>query len=160
MAKVIHISWARYGKMADMMVKKIKGKRYKFDLVIGIARGGIPLAMVISDRLGVRIDLINVKSYYKSSYGTRGKRTKPRIISTISSSLEGKRVLLVDDLIEEGDTMRLLRGYIEGMHPSTIKTAVFFRKPWSRFEPDFYIRTVDRWVVFPWEMGEFRRSGR
>ncbi len=153
MPKFMRMSWTSYGKMSSSLAQKIKKSAAKFDLIIGIARGGIPLAMVIGDKIGVRIDIINVKSYT----GVR-QRSKPQILSTINSSIKGKRILLVDDLIEEGDTMRMIVGLLRKMGAAKITTAVMLTKPWSKFKPDFKVRQVDRWVIFPWEAGEFERN--
>ncbi len=141
--------------MASSLAASIRKKGERFDLVIGIARGGIPLAMVISDELGARLDIITVKSYT----GIR-KRSTPHIMSTINTTVKGRKILIVDDLIAEGATMGLAYGYFEKMGAKSIKTAALFKKPWSKFEPDFYAKTVDRWVVFPWERGEFKRISK
>lgn len=153
MPKFMRMSWTSYGKISSSLAQKIKKSGVKFDLIIGIARGGIPLAMVIGDKIGVRIDIINVKSYT----GVR-QRLKPQILSTINSSINGKRILLVDDLIEEGDTMHLIVGLLKKMGAGKVTTAVMLTKPWSKFKPDFKVRQVDRWVIFPWEVGEFERN--
>ncbi len=147
-----HLGWARYGTMANSLASMVKAKGTKFDIVIGIARGGIPLAMVIADAIEVRMDIINVKSYT----GIR-QRGKPMILSTLTSGIKGKRVLLVDDLIEEGETMHTVLGFLSKEKPLEIRTAVLFKKPWSKFEPDFYLKVVDKWIVFPWDRFETRR---
>ena len=147
-----YIDWAEYGKLASSLSRKIKRSGHRFDLVIGIARGGVPLAMVISDMLGVKIDIINVKSYVGI-----GKRGRPRILSTLVNGVRGNRILLVDDLVDQGETMKMLTRYVNGMKPSDLRTAALLKKPWSTFNPDYCLRTVDSWVVFPWERGEARR---
>ncbi len=154
MADLWYIDWAEYGRMASAFSRKISAKRKRFDLVIGIARGGVPLAMVIADKLGVKVDIINVKSY--TGIG-KEERTKPRILSTLTDGIKGGRILLVDDLVEHGDTMKLVSAYIRKRKPKELRTAVLFKKPWSKFEPDYFLRKVDRWVVFPWDKGETRR---
>jgi hypoxanthine phosphoribosyltransferase len=136
-------------KLADNIA--MGGK--KFDLVIGIARGGIPVAMVVADRLGTRIDFLNVKSYTDV-----GERVKPQILTTITEDIFGKRVLLVDDLVDGGDTMATVTRYLHSEGPKALKTAVLFTKPWSTFQPDYSLQIVDNWIVFPYERGEVRRS--
>lgn len=150
--RLLYLDWADYGRMAYALTGKIRKSNKKFDLVIGIARGGVPLAMVISDQLGVKIDIINVKSYT----GIR-QRGKPKVLSTLTDGVKGRRILLVDDLIEDGNTMKMMTGYVKAMKPKSLMTAALFVKPWSRFEPDYWHKTVDRWIVFPWERGEVRR---
>jgi uncharacterized protein len=150
----MHVSWQSYGKSSALLAKRIMSSGRKYDLVIGIARGGIAISLAVADILGVRMDIINIKSY--NGMG-RGRRTKPRILSTIIGGIRGKRILLIDDLIEEGHTMHMLVNYIKKRGASRIDTAVLYIKPWSKFKPDFYVKKVDKWVVFPWEVGEMRR---
>jgi hypoxanthine phosphoribosyltransferase len=152
MTKFRYISWADYGKLSASLVEHLQSPALRFDLVIGVARGGIPLAMVVSDQLDVKIDIINVKSYEGIA-----ERERPRIISTLTESVKGKRILLIDDLVDEGATMGTVVKYLRKEKPRELKTAVLFKKPWSKFEPDFYLETLDEWIVFPWERGEVGR---
>ncbi len=153
MPKLRYLSWAQYGELVTRLADIVISSGEKFDLVVGIARGGIPVAMVVSDRLGCKIDFLNVKSYTDV-----GERTKPKILTTIIEDISGKKVLVVDDLVDGGETMETVTGYLGSEKPRAIKTAVLFTKPWSAFVPDFSLQTVDTWVVFPYERGEVRRS--
>ena len=148
-----YISWSEYGNLAEALAEKVRAKGKKYDLVVGIARGGIPVAMVVSDHLNVKIDFVNVKSY-----NDIGKRTPPRILSTLTDGVEGKDVLLVDDLVDQGDTMTFMKRYLSDQKPKSMETAVMFKKPWSREEPDYYLEIVSEWIVFPFELGEIGRQ--
>jgi hypoxanthine phosphoribosyltransferase len=150
-----YIDWAAYGNLVSALAEKIRGSGTEYDLVVGIARGGIPVAMVISDELGVGIDIINVKSYTGIA-----KRKAPRIVSTLTEEVKGKKVLVVDDLVDEGDTMKTVLTFLRKMRPAQLSTAVIFRKPWSKLEPRFHLETVDEWIVFPWEIKETLRKLR
>lgn len=147
-----YIGWSEYGNLAEALAEKVRATGKKFDLVVGIARGGIPVAMVVSDHLDVKIDFINVKSYTDIA-----KRATPKILSTLTEAIDGKRVLLVDDLVDQGDTMAFLKRYLAEQGPSTLETAVLFKKPWSKTEPDYYLESVSEWIVFPFELGEVNR---
>ena len=148
-----YISWSEYGNLAEALAEKVRAAGRHYDLVVGIARGGIPVAMVVSDHLDVKIDFVNVKSY-----NDIGKRTAPRILSTLVEGVEGKDVLLVDDLVDQGDTLAFLKRFLGDQKPKTLQTAVMFRKPWSKTEPDFFLETVSEWIVFPFELGEVGRQ--
>ncbi|MDG6942377.1 MAG: phosphoribosyltransferase [Nitrososphaerota archaeon] len=148
-----YISWSEYGNLAEALAEKVRANGRHYDLVVGIARGGIPVAMVVSDRLNVKIDFVNVKSY-----NDIGKRAPPKILSTLTEGIVGKDVLLVDDLVDEGDTMAFMRKYLAEQNPKSLETAVMFRKPWSREEPDYFLEIVSEWVVFPFELGEVGRQ--
>lgn len=152
MVEFRYIDWTDYGKLVADLTERIRSRGRTFDLVVGIARGGIPVALVIADQLGVQIDFINVKSYTGVA-----ARQKPRIISTLTEDVKGKRVLVVDDLIDEGDTMSTVLAYLEPRKPKSLNTAVLFKKPWSKHEPDYFLEVLDEWVVFPWEHAEVKR---
>ena len=148
-----YISWSEYGNLAEALAEKVRANGKKYDLVVGIARGGIPVAMVVSDHLNVKIDFVNVKSY-----NDIGKRTAPRILTTLTEGVAGKDVLLVDDLVDQGDTMTFMMRYLNDQKPKSLETAVMFKKPWSKSEPDYYLETVSEWIVFPFELGEVGRQ--
>jgi hypoxanthine phosphoribosyltransferase len=147
-----YVSWPEYGNLAEALAEKVRSTGKMFDLVIGIARGGMPVAMVVSDRLGVRIDFINVKSYVGI-----GQRGIPKILSTLTEEISGKRVLIVDDLVDQGDTIQVVKGYLSAQAPELLEVAVLFKKPWTKIEPDHYLEVVDRWIVFPFELNEVNR---
>ena len=153
MPRLHYVTWAEYGDLVTKLAEDIASTGKKFDLVVGIARGGIPVAMVVADRLDTRVDFLNVKSYTDV-----GERVKPRILTTITEDIFGKRVLLVDDLVDGGATMETVTRYLDSEGPKSLTTAVLFTKPWSTFSPDYSLRVVDTWVVFPYERGEVRRS--
>jgi len=147
-----YVNWPEYGNLAEALAEKVRSTGRMFDLVIGIARGGMPVAMVVSDRLDVRIDFINVKSYVGI-----GERGIPRILSTLTEEVSGKRVLVVDDLVDQGDTIQVVKEYLTEQAPKLLEVAVLFKKPWTKIEPDYYLEVVDRWVVFPFELSEVNR---
>jgi hypoxanthine phosphoribosyltransferase len=153
MPNLRYIGWSEYGNLAEALAEKVRATGKKYDLVVGIVRGGIPVAMVVSDHLNVKIDFVNVKSYHEI-----GKRTAPRILSTLTEGVEGKDVLLVDDLVDQGDTITFLKAYLNGQKPKSLETAVMFKKPWSKVEPDYCLETVSEWIVFPFELGEVGRQ--
>lgn len=152
MARFRYIDWPEYGRLVDGLADMVASEGEEFDLVIGIARGGLPVAMAVSDRLGVKVDFINVKSYRGL-----GSRTKPRILATITEEIGAKRILLVDDLVDEGDTMRTVLEYLSTKGPAVVKTAVLFKKPWGSVQPNYSLSVVGEWVVFPYERGEVKK---
>ena len=147
-----YLGWAEYGNLTEALAEKVRSSGRVFDLVVGIARGGIPAAMVVSDRLGVRIDTITVKSY--SGIAARGSVS---ILSTLSEDVKEKRVLLVDDLVDQGDTMIGVKRFLGEKGAKIVETAVLFKKPWSKTHPDYFLETTEEWIVFPFELSEVNR---
>jgi uncharacterized protein len=152
MARLWYLSWEDFGKYSRQLSGKVMKSSKKFDLVVAIARGGLPVGLVVADQLDLKIDFVNVKSY-SGIY----KKTKPHLLSTLRGSIKGKSILLVDDLIDNGSTMRFMLGYLRKKGVANVNTAALFKKPWSKLTPDFCIKTVDEWVVFPWNSGETKR---
>ncbi len=148
-----YIGWEEYGSLTNALAEKVRGSGAATDLVLGVARGGIPVAMVLADALGAPVDYITVRSYT----GIR-KRTPPRVLSSPLATVKGRRLLLVDDLVDEGHTMAAAKLRLQRMAPKSIETAVIFKKPWSEFEPDYYLEVTDAWVVFPFEAHEVSRE--
>lgn len=145
------IGWEELGRLAESLAELILRSGKRHDLVVGILRGGCPLALLVADRLGARVDFLNIKSY--SGLGTRGA---PRVLSTLTEDAYGKDVLIVDDLVDEGTTMSFAVDFVRRSHsPRSVETSALFVKPWSKFIPDYYVRVVREWVVFPWELCEF-----
>jgi len=147
-----YIGWAEYGNLTEALAEKVRSSKNSFDLVVGIARGGIPVAMVVADRMGLKVDTMTVKSY--SGIAERGPI---RILSKLIEDINGKRILLVDDLVDQGDTMRGVMRILREKGAKEVKTAVLFKKPWSKTDPDFFLEKTEDWIVFPFELREVNK---
>ena len=155
MVEQLFVSWEELGRLAESLSDKIRRGGRRHDMVIGILRGGCPLALVVADRLGARVDFMNIKSYVDIN-----RRETPRVLSTITEDVADKDVLIVDDLVDEGTTMSFAVDFIRNRYsPRSIETSALFIKPWSKFVPDYYLRAVSEWVIFPWELCEFGAEG-
>jgi orotate phosphoribosyltransferase-like protein len=80
-----HVSWAEYGSIVSALVEQLK-KLPPFDVVAGIARGGLPLAVTISNQLGMPMQVIDITSYV-----VVGKRKVPSLRPSLLD-VDGKRV--------------------------------------------------------------------
>lgn len=78
----------------------------EFDLIVAIANGGIVPAGIINQRLQKEVHLLKINlrdEYQHPKYDT------PRLLSPIDFDFKGKRILLVDDRIKTGSTIKLAR---------------------------------------------------
>lgn len=74
------------------------------------------------------VDFISV-----SSYGSRTETSgEVRLVKDLDQSLKGKHVVLVEDIVDTGLTMRYLLGYLEGRGPLSVKVAALLSKPARR----------------------------
>ena len=144
----VKISWAKYGELLDELIRKIGVNRY--DVVIGIAKGGLPIAVTIANKFDITMQSITIRSY-----SGRNKVQNPRVQPSLSNlDIQGKRVILVDDICDTGDTVIAALDWIKNFDPSEVTVAALFVKLSSKYIPVVYVETSDQWVVFPYEADE------
>ncbi|MDO5841106.1 phosphoribosyltransferase [Methanosarcina mazei] len=135
--------------MSRLLARKIKASGYKPDLIIAIGRGGYVPGRLVSDFL-LFSDLTSIKV----EHYLRGAEMKAeaRIRFPLSVDISGKKVLIVDDVTDTGDTLKLSIGYVQSLNASEIRTAVLQHKTCSSFVPDFYGQKIIRWrwIIYPW----------
>lgn len=143
------ISFGEVYSISRLLARKIKASGYQPDLIIAIGRGGYIPGRLVSDFL-----LFNELTTMKVEHYMRGAEMKEeaRIRFPLSVDIGGKKVLIVDDITDTGDTLKLSVGYVQSLNPSEIKTAVLQHKTCSSFVPDFYGQKVIRWrwIIYPW----------
>lgn len=152
MAKVL-IDYPAYTVLIDRVIDRIRESGLHFDRVIGVSRGGLPLCDAISRSLKLPMAVVAASSY-RGEAGT--EQSELRISASVAclEPLEG-RCLLVDDLVDSGETLKALRTHLQLQFPSiqSLHTAVLWVKPVSVFQPDFAAEHMeeDLWIVQPFE---------
>lgn len=146
------VSWDEAYKLAKTLARKIKNSGYKPDLVIGIARGGLVPARVVCDFLHQK-DLAAIKVEHWGIAATLGKA---RLKYPLHADISGKRILVVDDVADTGDTFSVIMDYIREKNPSEVKTAVLHYKTCSTIIPDYWAQKQDKWmwIIYPWAVYE------
>jgi len=144
-------SWEQIYEMLLNLADKIKKDGFKPDVLVGVCRGGWPPARVLSDLLE-NPQLANVKvEFYAGVAETKGE---PVITQPVSVSVMGKKVLVVDDVTDTGESLRLVKQHLDEMGATEVKVATIYYKPWSKLVPDYYEKKTSKWIVFPWERKE------
>ncbi len=87
------------------------------DIVVGIARGGMVPAMMVAHQLGVPLELLQLN--YRDD-NNKPRRPQPQLLKPTALKLEGKRVLLVDDVSVTGATLRVAKELLEGAIITTL----------------------------------------
>ncbi|AOL17108.1 phosphoribosyltransferase [Sulfolobus sp. A20] len=127
------------------------------DVIVAVLTGGVIPAKLLSDLL----DIKNIRYIEIKFYRNVGKtENKPVIKSVYTDSLEGKNVLVVDDVSDTGETLEAVSNVITMFNPTKIMTATLYLKPWSKRIPDFYYKQIDKWIVFPWDKWDVVRENR
>ena len=146
------MSWDQFYKLAKEAGEKIKASGYTPDIIVGLARGGWCLARVLCDLLGVK-DLVSLKVEHWGITATPDGKAKLKYPFNID--LSGKRVLVVDDITDTGESMRISVEYVKTLNPLEVKTVTLRHIEGSKFKPDYYAEEITwRWVIFPWNFTE------
>jgi len=153
--KFLRLSWRDIEVYADALESRISDDGYDVDVIVGVLRGGVFLAELLSDLMNVReVYVVGCRSY------TGLSASEVKIYHDLQlSDLSGRSVLLVDDIADTGNTLETaVKNIIIPRRPGKLKTAAPLIKPWSRVKPDYYVDSTDAWVIFPWERAETVRS--
>lgn len=118
-------------------------------LAIGILKGGwVFMADLVREiEIPVMCDFIGVSSYGNATVSSE----RVKLISDIRIPVNGKDVLLIDDIIDTGFSIKFVKDYIESKNPAGIKVCVLLDKP-SRRKEDIHVDYTgftipDRFVV-------------
>ncbi len=146
-------SWEDVEELCKAVAEKIKRSGFSPDVVIAIARGGWVPARLLCDYLDIR-ELYSVKTEHWGVVATRDGKAK--LTQPLNADVSGKRVLIVDDVADTGETIKLVKEHVESFSPEEVKIAVVDYKKTSKFIPDFYAAEMEewRWIVYPWSLRE------
>ena len=144
------VTWNQTYKMLLSQAEKIT-RHFNPEILVGLARGGWIPTRIMSDLL----DNPTVASVRIECY-TGQSQNKEQVLLTqpVSAKVTDKQVLLVDEVVETGRSLKLAEEHIRSQGAAEIKTATLFYKPWSALKPDFYEKQTKLWIVFPWEIKE------
>ncbi|PVX25046.1 MAG: phosphoribosyltransferase [Candidatus Bathyarchaeum sp.] len=146
------MDWSLFYKLAKQVAKKINGSGYKPDIIVGLARGGWVLARVLCDFVGVK-DLVSLKVEHWGVTATPDGTAKLK--HPLNVDLTGKKVLVVDDLTDTGESMQVAVEYINSLKPSEVRTATLQHITSAKFKADYIGEEITWvWVVFPWNFTE------
>lgn len=122
------------------------------EVILGVARGGWIPGRLLADFFKISWTS-NIKvEFYKNIGETK---EKPEITQKPNTNLEGKRIVVVDDVADTGKSLQVVSEFLEEQGIHDYKIATLFYKPQSAVVPDYYFKTTSKWVVFPWERFEF-----
>jgi hypoxanthine phosphoribosyltransferase len=117
--------------------------------LVGVLKGGFMFMadLVRSMSPRVTLDFIAVSSYAKSTNSSG----EVRMLKDLDTGLEGRNVIIVEDIVDTGLTLTYLQGILRARAPKSLKTACLLSKP-SRRKVDVTIDYVgftidDRFVV-------------
>jgi len=152
--KGFHISWDQLHRDARALAWRLDGHGPHdggWHAVVAITRGGMAPAMIVARELDIRtVDTISVKSYH-SGGGIPDQQRDAEVLKSPDAEVmgDGEGVLIVDDLVDSGKTLELVRSLYPKAHFATV-----YAKPKGEPQVDTFITGVsqDTWIFFPWDM--------
>lgn len=99
--------------------------------LVSVLKGSLPFMadLMRAIRIPLTIDLMEVSSYGGAVTETSGL---VRILKDLSASIEGKDVVIVEDIIDTGLTLNYLMRYLRGKNPGSLKICALLDKPARR----------------------------
>jgi xanthine phosphoribosyltransferase len=148
-AKIFPVSWDQFHRDSRALAWRLSAAG-PFDAIVCITRGGLVPAAIVARELGIRvIETVCVASYDHTRQADL-KILKDVAASVVARGGEGAGVLIVDDLVDTGQTAKVVRGILPRAHLATV-----YAKPMGRPMVDTFITEVsqDTWIYFPWDTG-------
>lgn len=129
-------------KYLQQETKNLRDKiDYLPETIVAVARGGVIPARLLATQL-------KVQEMYFISLKKIGNTKK--VTSEIKENIKNRKILLVEDSLETGKTLVLVKEYLE-KKGAKVKTACFYFSEQSEIIPDYYLRQVNKIPKFPWE---------
>ena len=147
--KGFHVSWDQLHRDARALAWRLDGQgpnKGAWKAVVAITRGGMAPAMIVARELDIRtVDTIAIKSYDRQS------QSDAKVLKFPDTQLvgDGKGILIIDDLVDSGKTIEVVRKKMPKAHYATV-----YSKPMGRSQVDTFVTEVsqDTWIFFPWDM--------
>lgn len=153
----ILVDWNYAYDLCKDVRDEIKEAEFKPDVIVGVARGGWYLARVLCDFFLIK-DLLSLKMEHwgVTATITGAAELKYGLDNAAQAKLNGKRVLIADDITDTGDSIKLVVDHIKSLSAKEVRTATLQHKTSSSFTPDFYGELMRewKWVVYIWSIHE------
>jgi hypoxanthine phosphoribosyltransferase len=138
------VEWPLFGELSRALALMVS-REFDPELVIGVATAGVVPGAVVAAMLDRPFHSIIVSRRFRAEV----VRDSPAVLSAAPNEVIGRRVLIVDETCNHGETLRLAVAAIVNAGASEVRTAVSFRT--GTYEPDFHALATDARIVLPWD---------
>jgi hypoxanthine phosphoribosyltransferase len=159
--KKIYYTWSDVESQTQEILRQITLSKWQPDYIVGLTRGGLVPANLISQYLEVPMECLKVS--------LRDGVDPEHNLWMAQDAYEGKNILVVDDINDSGATLNWIKSDWEDFHPSkpkpwkkiwgdTVRVATLIDNESSKSKLDISYSAVtinkaeeNSWIVFPWE---------
>ena len=125
-----------------------KCRDYEPDILLAVARGGLTLSHLMAQAMDMR----NLYTLNSIHYEGELKLDTFNIFN-IPDVSHAKRVLVIDDIVDSGETMQEILKILGEKFPNVeFKLATLFYKKTAVLQPDYTVREANEWIDFFWEV--------
>jgi hypoxanthine phosphoribosyltransferase len=154
------VSWSEYHDLIDELALMVDRSGWQFDLILCLARGGLRVGDQLSRIFDVPLAILATRSYRGGEGMERGTLDIAPAITLTHGAVAG-RVLLVDDLVDSGVTLRQVKIHLNQHYPEvkSVRSAVLWHKGVSCETPDYAVRFLENspWIHQPFEIWDTMR---
>jgi hypothetical protein len=139
------ISWDEFQEMCKKLAWEIS--KTDLDIIVGIARAGLYPATLIAGMLRKEIYPIRLTRRENDQI----KHKKPVWITKMPDDVKNKRILIIDEIADSGETLSLVAEQAKQKSAIAVKTAVLVTHSWANPKPDHFVLESDKLIIFPWD---------
>jgi hypothetical protein len=141
---VFNVDWPLFGELSRALALRV-ARAFDPELVVGIATAGVVPGAAVAAILDRPFHSILVSRRYRSAR----PRATPAVLGAAPAEARGRRVLIVDETCDSGETLLLAIAAIVNAGATDVRTAVSFKT--GEFEPDYYALETESTIVLPWD---------
>jgi hypoxanthine phosphoribosyltransferase len=142
---VEEISWDRFAMLAARLAEMVEPMRP--EIILGVARAGLFPATSVACAL--RRELFPVRITRRLNDEVRFE--VPEWRTPVPADVAGRRVVVIDEMADSGETLRLVAAAARIASAASVTTAVLVAHSWAEPAPDAVALVTDAFVVFPWD---------
>ncbi|WP_121626641.1 phosphoribosyltransferase [Poseidonibacter antarcticus] len=142
----LYYSYDLFKKDTQKLVNSCRD--YNPDVLLAVARGGLTLSHLMAQAMDMR----NLYTLNSVHYEGDLKLDSFNIFN-IPDVSHAKRVLVIDDIVDSGETMVEILKLLKEKFPDVdFKLATLFYKKTAVIQPDYTVREATQWIDFFWEV--------
>ena len=158
MEKKVYLDARDYLRDMWRLARQVLDSDWRPDVLLALWRGGAEVGVAVHEYLkvqGVPVRHMPIKCSSYTGIGTSSAEVKFEHADGVLAQLRpGTKVLVVDDVFDTGRTAAAVRDRLAALGCDMRMACVYWKpeKNLTAYKPDFHVRTLDRWIVFPHEI--------